>query len=52
MRQLPNNINSGGISSSSYRPLETLLLDKLVVNVNIFDGLEKGYFNTQVFKFS
>ena len=47
-KQLSNNIDSGGICSSSLGSFETILIDKIVVNGDIFDGLEKGYFDTRV----
>jgi len=37
---------------SSSRLLETFFLDKIILYGNIFDALEKGYFNTQVLQFS
>jgi len=52
IRQLFYDIDSLGIFLVPAWVLETLLLDQFVVNRYIFYGLEKGYFHTQLLKFS
>lgn len=50
--QFSYDIDSWGISFVPAWVLETLLFDQFVVDWYIFDGLEKWYFYTQLFKLS